>query len=788
MSSLDTNTKSERPIYFDYQTTAPLDPRVRAAMDRYLDWDLGDPASEHVLGRSAAYALDLARARIANLIGAEFGSRIVFSSGSCESLALATAHTARLLPGARDHVISAMTTRLLESAPCGPRATPDVTVTALPVDHNGRVDASKLAEAITERTFMVSIPLVQGDLGTVQDIAEVVRLAHDHGLYVHVDASRGLGHVPFDVVAMSVDLASLEAHRLCGPKGIGALYVSRQLVNAGWGGDALWSASITSAVSSIVGFGVAAEILAKEGRAEADRLDALADQLEQALRAAGVAVRRFGAGASRAPGYINLWMPQLDSEAMKELCATVAFSHRSIDVRDRDIAPDLVAMDVPEAAAGSIARIGLGRFTSERDIDSFVRLVRNAVVAAAQRQRAPVAATVLVNCEGKQVAAAGRGYTQFCSITNTRKFLDDLGEHTLDSLCAPTPPPRVNIVIPSYGSNDKLGETITSLLAQEVAFPAKILVLINEPPDAREDIRAANDDTETWLKNVIAGKPDVPARFARCDREVRAALGARANAFALRVVRHVVKGGIPVVYQTALSSFIQCVRACCENLGGDRARKLRALDELCDRTLLLFCDDDIKLQHRDALDRAYYDAVVHDCVILGRWRGLESATVGETTDPLQRCTRSLMSCFLDIKYDLGVNALPPKGLLLRHALEAGAVTLTDGFGDQLYFAQLASTRRRHMLDVISSIEEADYASNGRMMRDLRLYLSGVNNAALGIFHNLLRLHAEHARDARYRLDDIRQLITTIESRDVTRIMQYVEGLEQRTGGLGGRSG
>ncbi len=765
----------ERTIYVDHQTTAPLDPRVRAAMARYVDWDCGIPTSSHVLGRSAAYALDVARQRIARLIGAEPGSRIVFTSGRRASLELALAHSATFAAGERDHVIAGAVAWVLAPERCNPFAARGLVVTSIPADDTGRIAARTVLAAVTERSFLLSMPLAHDELGTVQDIAELARAAHASELLLHVDASRGVGYVPFDVAEMSVDLVSLDAHRLYGPKGIGALYVSRRLVDAGWGTDALWSVSETENVPAIVGFGAAAEILIREANHEATRIIALGERLERTLRETGAVVKILGAAAPRVPGYLDLCVPRLDDVALADLLGVIALGHRTMHLDD---VPD----DSSTSRAMTALRIGLGRLTSTEDIDAVAELIVRATRDTARRQNAaPGDVAVVVNCEGKAVACSSQGYTQFCNITNTARFLGDLGDYAHDALSTLGCPARVSIVIPSYASKHQLGQTLVSLLNQEVSFPGEIVVLINEPPDAEPAVRAANDATEVWLNNVNAGVHEAPERFSVCDRDVRAALDSAGCRFRIHAVRVIVKGGIPVVYQTALSSLMRRARTFSESLGNDRARRLRALDELCDRTLILFCDDDIVVQHRDALERAYYDAVVSDCVVLGRWRGLENA-VG--TEPVQRVALRLMSCFIDIKYDHDLNALPPKGLLLRHALEAGGVTLNDGFGDQLYFAKLASSRRHHMMDVTTSIEEADYASNGRMLRDLRMYLGGEDNRALTIFHNLLRMSSSRAQSGRYDADDIERLIAVVESRDPARIEQYLDALESKTGGLG----
>lgn len=764
----------DRTIYFDHQTTAPLDPRVRAATARYLDWDLGIPTSNHVLGRSAAYALDVARQRIGRLIGAEPGSRIVFTSGRRESLEIALAHSATFATSERDHVIAGAVEWVLAPERCQPVAARKLSVTAIPADDTGRFAARTVLAAVTERSFLVSMPLAHDELGTVQDIAALARAAHASDLLMHVDASRGVGYVSFDVAEMSVDLVSLDAHRLYGPKGIGALYVSRRLVDAGWGTDALWSVSETENVPAIVGFGAAAEILLREANREATRIIALAERLERTLREAGAVLMSLGAAAPCVPAYLDLCVPLLDEVALADIHAVIALGYRTVH---RDEEHD----GSSSSRAMTALRIGLGRFTSEEEVDSVAALIVRAIRDSAARQNATDReVAVVVNCEGVAVACSSQGYVQFCNITNTARFLTDLGEYAHDALCTLGCPARVSIVIPSYRSNHHLGQTLVSLLDQEVSLPGEIVVLINEPPDAEPAVRAANDATEAWLNNVIAGAPGAPERFSACDRDVRAALDRAGCRFRLHAVRVIVTGGIPAVYQTALSSFMRRARTFSESLGNDRARRLRALDELCDRTFILFCDDDIVVQSRDALERAYYDAVVNDRVVLGRWRGLENTA---STDPVQHVALRLMSYFIDIKYDHDLNALPPKGLLLRHVLEAGGLTLNDGFGDQLYFAKLASSRRHHMMDVMTSIEEADYASNGRMLRDLRLYLGGEDNRALTIFHNLLRLSRGRARAGRYDANDIERIIAVVETRDPASIEQHLDALESKTGGL-----
>lgn len=764
---------SNTPIYLDYQTTAPLDDRVRIAMAQYTD---GNPASEHVLGRRAAYALDMARLRIARLIGAQAGSAIVFTSGAAENLELAMSYGAKFLPGERDHVITSVAEHGLAPNACGQASIRGFRTTAVPLDRNGRISPDDIADAVNDRSFLVALGRAQADIGTVQDIAAICRTAHRHKLLMYVDISRGVGHLSFNAAQAQADLVSLEAHRMCGPKGVGALYISRRLVDGGFGGHALRLAPVVPDVPGIVGCGVAADILYQEGPEETRRIADLTERLCKKLMATGVAFTIYGATDPCVPGYLNLRVHDLDNEGRNTLQESIALAYGSAhrcSARCSSVVLD--AIGVPKSEAESTLSIGVGRFTEESHIDAAAEYIAAAVAASLER-RDSLHAEVrsVVDCEGTEVTIAGTGYSQFCAMSNTEHFLRDLGEYTLDSIVALGRPKRINVVVPSYSSNHRLGSTLVSLLSQHVSFPTEILVVVNEPPDAGQAIREANDETEAWLRAVLDGRDEVPDRFSSCDGEVRAAVDRTRGKIELHVVRHVMTGGIPVVYQTALSSFIKRARNDIDALGGDRARRLRELDELCDRSMLMFCDDDIDMCSHDALEQAYHDAVVYGCIVLGRWRGVHRAT---DVSRVKDCSIRLMECFLDVKYDLGVNALPPKGLLLRHILEGGGVKLDSGFGDQLYFAQLASRRGQHLMDVTSSIEEADYASNGRMLRDLRLYLEGQDNAALKIFHNLLSMAdttTSNQQDKRYSQDDIRQLIAVIESRDLTVITEYLD--------------
>ncbi len=419
------------PIYMDNHATTALDPRVLEAMLPYLREDFGNAASRnHAFGWRAEAAVEQARAQVAALIGAQ-ANEIVFTSGATESDNLALKGAAEFYRSKGDHIITLKTEhkaildsgkrlermrqerleelkllRLMELT--GGEVKPEdvdalaaqykldqdpvlqrwnavihpgARVTYLDVEKDGRVSLEKLAAAITDRTILVSVMLANNEIGTVQPLAEIGKLCRSRGVLFHTDAVQGVGKVPFDVESMKVDLASLTAHKIYGPKGIGALYVRRKprvriapIIDGG--GHERGMRSGTLNVAGIVGFGKAAEIARTEMAAESGRIGGLRDRLQAKLMAELDMCTVNGSVEHRLPGNLNISFSYVEGEALMMAIKDVAVSSGSA-CTSASLEPSYVlrALGVEEDMAHSSIRFGLGRFNTEAQVDTVARLV-----------------------------------------------------------------------------------------------------------------------------------------------------------------------------------------------------------------------------------------------------------------------------------------------------------------------------------------------------------------------------------------------------------------------------
>src|ERR1700728_4836024 len=274
------------PIFMDYHSTTPVDPRVLEEMLPYFTEKFGNAASRsHVCGWTAEEAVDYARERIAQLIGAQSEKEIVFTSGATESDNLALKGVAEFYKEKGDHIITTVIEHKAVLDACKRLEKEGFRVTYLGVGKDGLVDPDDVKKAITDKTILVSVMLANNEVGTVQPLEAIGKITRERGVLLHSDAVQGVGKVPFDVQKMNVDLAAITAHKMYGPKGVGALFVRRSkprvriVAQMDGGGHERGMRSGTLAVPLIVGFGKAAEILHREGKAESVRLGALRDRL-----------------------------------------------------------------------------------------------------------------------------------------------------------------------------------------------------------------------------------------------------------------------------------------------------------------------------------------------------------------------------------------------------------------------------------------------------------------------------------------------------------------------------
>jgi len=371
------------PIFMDNNSTTPVDPRVLAEMLPYFSTKFGNAASRsHKFGWEAEEAVDYARERIARLIGARDGKEIVLTSGATESDNLALKGVAEFYRDKGNHLITTVTEHKAILDTCKRLEKQGFEVTYLGVDKTGRVDPQDVRKAITPKTTLVSVMLANNEIGTVQPLEEIGRITREAGVLLHSDAVQGIGKVEFDVQKMNVDLASISAHKIYGPKGVGALYVRRSkprvrlVAHMDGGGHERGMRSGTLAVPLIVGFGKACDILAIEGRAETARMQALRERLRSRIMDQLDEVYINGSSEHRLPGNLNLSFNFVEGEGLMMAIKDVAVSSGSA-CTSTSLEPSYVlrALGVGDELAHSSIRFGLGRFNTEEEVDYVADLV-----------------------------------------------------------------------------------------------------------------------------------------------------------------------------------------------------------------------------------------------------------------------------------------------------------------------------------------------------------------------------------------------------------------------------
>jgi cysteine desulfurase len=379
------------PIYMDNHATTPLDPRVLEAMLPYFNSDFGNAASRtHVFGWRAETAVDAARETIARFIGAESGKEIVFTSGATESDNLAIKGVADYYGSKGKHVVTTTIEHKAVLDSCKRLEKEGFEVTYVPADKDGIVTAEAIEKALTDKTILVSVMLANNEVGTIQPIEAIGKLTRQRGILLHCDAVQGLGKTPFDVRQMNVDLASLTAHKIYGPKGVGALYVRRSKprvrlsAQMDGGGHERGNRSGTLNVPGIVGFAKACEIMEQDGKAEAERLRRLRDRLYQRFTSELDHVLLNGSLEHRLPGNLNVSFAFVEGEGLMMAIKDVAVSSGSA-CTSASLEPSYVlrSMGLDEDLAHSSIRFGLGRFNTEEEVD----YVADLVIAKVKRLR-----------------------------------------------------------------------------------------------------------------------------------------------------------------------------------------------------------------------------------------------------------------------------------------------------------------------------------------------------------------------------------------------------------------
>jgi len=369
------------PIYMDNHATTPVDPRVVEAMLPYFTEVFGNAASRsHAFGWTAEKAVEKARDQVGALMGAS-GKEIVWTSGATESDNLAIKGAAEFHKDRGNHIITAQTEHKAVLDSCKRLEKEGFEVTYLPVEQDGRVSPAAVKAAMTDKTILVSIMLANNEIGTVNPVEEIGAVVKEKGALFHIDAVQGVGKIPFDVNRARADLVSVSAHKMYGPKGIGALYVRRKprvriTAQIDSGGHERGMRSGTLNVPAIVGFGKAAELCATEMASEAKRLFALRERLREGIQSQVTDTFVNGSLEHRLPGSLNISFAYVEGEAMLMGLKDVAVSSGSA-CTSASLEPSYVlrALGVAEEMAHTSIRFGLGRFNTEEEVDFVVKTV-----------------------------------------------------------------------------------------------------------------------------------------------------------------------------------------------------------------------------------------------------------------------------------------------------------------------------------------------------------------------------------------------------------------------------
>jgi len=375
------------PIYMDNHSTTPVDQRVIEAMLPYFNASFGNAASRtHSFGWNAEAAVDDARDTIARFIGASSGKEIVFTSGATEADNLAIKGAAEYYQSRGNHIITTTIEHKAVLDSCKRLERQGFEVTYVEVGKNGIVDPADIEKAITDKTILVSVMLANNEVGTIQPLEEIGKITRARSVLLHSDAVQGVGKTAFDVEKMNVDLASITAHKIYGPKGIGALYVRRarprvRLVSQmDGGGHERGNRSGTLNVAGIVGFAKACEIMMAEGAAENARVEKLRDRLHARLAAGLDTLTLNGDAKRRLPGNLNISFSFVEGEGLMMAIKDVAVSSGSA-CTSASLEPSYVlkAMGLDEDLAHSSLRFGIGRFNTEEEVDYVADLLINKV-------------------------------------------------------------------------------------------------------------------------------------------------------------------------------------------------------------------------------------------------------------------------------------------------------------------------------------------------------------------------------------------------------------------------
>ena len=347
----------------------------------------GNPhGRQHAYGREAADAVDGARSQVASLVGA-YPQRIVFTSGATESCNLALRGAARAAPAERRRIVTLATEHAAVLETVQDLGNSGFEIVVVPVGADGIVDLDRLRDAVNDSTLMVSAMAVNNEIGVIQPLSEIASICRRHGALFHTDATQAPARIEVDVEAWGVDLLSMSAHKLYGPKGVGALYVAEDAsvrpVSTGGGQEhGLRSGTVPTAL--VCGFGEAADLAAEEQATDAERMARLAAKLRCGIDALAAEKRYFGSHARRAPGTLSFGFRGISGDKLVAMVESeVAISTGSAcSSGGASVSHVLAALGVTHPEASTGVRVGLGRFTTDADIDVAIGAVRRALRVA----------------------------------------------------------------------------------------------------------------------------------------------------------------------------------------------------------------------------------------------------------------------------------------------------------------------------------------------------------------------------------------------------------------------
>lgn len=374
------------PVYLDNMATTPVDPRVIKKMLGYLDnsGNFGNPASTtHSYGWQASEAVEMARSQVASVIGAQT-DEIVWTSGATEANNLAIMGAARFYSRKGKHIITAKTEHKAVLDPCRSLIKEGFEISYLESNSKGIIEVEELERALRKDTILVSLMHVNNEIGVIQDIAAFSALTRPRGILLHTDAAQSIGKTPVDVTTMGIDLLSLSAHKVYGPKGIGALYVRQQprvhlepIIHGGGHEKGLRAGTL--AAHLIVGMAEAFQLAQSEFTLETARIRALRDRLWQGISQLE-AVHRHGDLQQRVPNNLNVGFDYVEGEALLMALQDIAVSTGSA-CTSASIEPShvLLAMGVPPLLAHSSLRLSLGRFTTPEEIEYAIEVIQKGV-------------------------------------------------------------------------------------------------------------------------------------------------------------------------------------------------------------------------------------------------------------------------------------------------------------------------------------------------------------------------------------------------------------------------